>query len=274
MPASKDGRSVVEVKHLTRVFGDHVAVDDVSFSVETGSSLAIVGESGSGKTTVARMLAGLETPTRGQITVCGESRDRPVRRASVRRRRGRQLQIVFQDPFTSLDPRQEVGDGMLELLKLHHPGFSKEQRSKRISEMIEMVGLDERHLSARPGELSGGQRQRVTIARALAAEPEVVILDESLASLDVSLQAQIINLLVDIRERTGVTYILISHDLAVVSQLTSETIVMKDGKILEAGSTESVLTAPRNPYTKLLCESVPRPGWRPERVLNDADGSA
>jgi ABC-type glutathione transport system ATPase component len=260
---------IVEVSSLRKVFGSHVAVDDVSFTLDAGVSLAIVGESGSGKTTVARMLAGLERPTSGTIRVCGRDRSRPARGAAERRRRGRELQIVFQDPYTSLDPRQETGDGLRELLALHQD-LSRAERETRVAEMAELVGLDERHMRSRPGELSGGQRQRVTIARALAAQPRIVILDESLASLDVSLQAQILNLLSDIREQTGVTYLLISHDLAVVRQLTSLIVVMRHGRVLEAGPTDEVLRTPQHAYTKLLCDSVPRRGWKPERALEAA----
>ncbi|MBS1678279.1 MAG: ABC transporter ATP-binding protein [Actinobacteria bacterium] len=271
--AGPKSEPIVEVAGLRKVFGEHVAVDDVSFTVEAGSSLAIVGESGSGKTTVARMLSGLERPTAGTIRVCGRDRSRPVRRAAERRRRARELQIVFQDPYTSLDPREEVGDGLLELLALHQSERPREWRQERLMEMAELVGLDERHLRSRPGELSGGQRQRITIARALVSEPRIVILDESLASLDVSLQAQILNLLGDIREETGITYILISHDLAVVLQLATETLVMKDGRIVESGRTVDVLHSPEHPYTKLLCDSVPRRGWKPERALQGAESN-
>lgn len=265
------GSVIVEVEGLSKVYGEHAAVDDVSFSVQRGASLAIVGESGSGKTTIARMLAGLETPSAGSIRVCGEDRTEPASGARDRRRRGRQLQIVFQDPYSSLDPRQEIGEGLVELLRLHGAELDARERRDRAEEMAEMVGLDASHLAARPGQLSGGQRQRVTIARALVAEPEVIILDESLASLDVSLQAQILNLLSDVQGRAGVTYILISHDLAVVRQLTTDILVMRDGKALEAGRTDEVLALQRHPYTRMLCESVPRRGWRPERVLAMAD---
>jgi peptide/nickel transport system ATP-binding protein len=263
---------VLEVERLRKVFrvrgaghGDEiVAVDDVSFAVAEGDSLAVVGESGSGKTTLARMLVGLETPTSGRISVAGTDRSTPTRRASERRRRGRETQIVFQDPYSSLDPRQTPASCIDEVLRLHFDR-SQRERSARVEELAEQVGLDDRQLQALPRALSGGQRQRVAIARALAAEPKLLLLDEAVASLDVSIQAQILNLLADIRTATGISYVLISHDLAVVRQITDRTIVMQRGVAVEEGETATVLDAPRHPYTRLLRESVPGPGWRPVR---------
>jgi ABC-type glutathione transport system ATPase component len=255
---------VLEAQGLRKEFGDLVAVDDVSFTVLPAGSLAIVGESGSGKTTIARMIIGLERPTAGQITACGNDRSAPARSARDRRRRGREVQIVFQDPYTSLDPRQSGFQAIDEILRLHHD-LAPDARKQRAAELIELVGLDERQARALPGALSGGQRQRVAIARALAAEPRVLILDESVAALDVSIQAQVLNLLADIRDQTGVSYVLISHDLAVVRQLTDETIVLRQGKVVERGHTASVLDDPQDDYTKLLRASVPHPGWKPVR---------
>ena len=256
---------IVEVAKLRKVFGrDFVAVDDVDFSVPRGGSLAIVGESGSGKTTIARMIVGLERPTAGTIVVDGEDRSVPARKAKDRRARGRVVQIVFQDPYSSLDPRQTVGDSIGEVLTIHGMAAGSD-RPARVAELAAMVGLDDRQVRARPRALSGGQRQRVAIARALAVEPKVLILDESVAALDVSIQAQVLNLLADIRERTGVTYILISHDLAVVRQITEEAVVMHRGRIVERGPTGQVLDDPQEEYTKLLRASVPGPGWEPRR---------
>jgi ABC-type glutathione transport system ATPase component len=255
---------ILEVQGLGKLFGDHLAVDDVSFSVPASGSLAIVGESGSGKTTVAKMIVGLEVPTAGTIRACGRDRSRPARSSEDRKRRGREVQIVFQDPYTSLDPRQSVEATIDEVLKLHH-GWDQDRRRTRVLELTELVGLDARQTRALPRSLSGGQRQRVAIARALAAEPQVLILDESVAALDVSIQAQVLNLLADIRDETGISFVLISHDLAVVRQLTHETIVMWQGHVVERGSTEQVLDDPQNDYTKRLRASVPRPGWKPRR---------
>jgi ABC-type glutathione transport system ATPase component len=257
---------VVEVRGLRKEFGDLVAVDDVDFAVQPSGSLAIVGESGSGKTTIAKMIVGLERPTAGTIRACGRDRSVPARSKAERLRRGAEVQIVFQDPYTSLDPRQTTERTLDEVLRMHH-GWDRERRRGRVLELADLVGLDARQVRAFPRELSGGQRQRVAIARALAAEPQVLILDESVAALDVSIQAQVLNLLADIREETGVSFVLISHDLAVVRQLTEEIIVMWRGRVVERGATGRVLDDPQDEYTKRLRESVPRPGWKPQRRL-------
>jgi ABC-type glutathione transport system ATPase component len=259
------GAPVLAVSGLRKEFGSLIAVDDVSFAVAAGRSLAIVGESGSGKTTVARMIVGLERPTSGTISACGADRSRPARSGRDRRRRGSEVQIVFQDPYTSLDPRQTASDAIDETLRLHHD-WPADRRRGRVAELIDLVGLDARQARALPRALSGGQRQRVAIARALAAEPRVLILDESVAALDVSIQAQVLNLLADIRDETAVSYILISHDLAVVRQLTDNAIVMYRGRIVEQGPTGQVLDSPQHPYTRRLRASVPRPGWKPSRA--------
>ena len=264
-----DRADVLEVTALRKEFGDLVAVDDVSFRVPEAGSLAIVGESGSGKTTIARMIVGLERPSGGSIAACGQDRSRPARSLADRRRRGREVQIVFQDPYTSLDPRQTAEGAIDEVLRLHH-GWPADRRRARVAELIGLVGLDERQSRAMPRALSGGQRQRVAIARALAAEPRILILDESVAALDVSIQAQVLNLLADIRDETGVSYILISHDLAVVRQLTDATIVLRRGQVVEQGPTGQVLDDPQHAYTRLLRDCVPRPGWKPSRQLAHA----
>jgi peptide/nickel transport system ATP-binding protein len=264
-----DRADVLEVTSLRKEFGDLVAVDDVSFRVPEAGSLAIVGESGSGKTTIARMIVGLERPSGGSISACGQDRSRPARSLADRRRRGREVQIVFQDPYTSLDPRQTAEGAIDEVLRLHH-GWPADRRRARVAELTGLVGLDERQSRALPRALSGGQRQRVAIARALAAQPQILILDESVAALDVSIQAQVLNLLADIRDETGVSFILISHDLAVVRQLTDTTIVLRRGQVVEHGPTGEVLDHPRHAYTRLLRDCVPRPGWKPTRQLAQA----
>jgi len=239
-----------------------VAVEDVSFVVAPGQSLAIVGESGSGKTTVARMIVGLERPTQGRIMVGGRERSSRHVNSSERKRRGREVQIIFQDPYSSLDPRMTIRACIDEVLRLHFE-LSTEERNARIEQLLEQVGLDQRQADALPRALSGGQRQRVAIARALASEPRVLICDEAVASLDVSIQAQVLNLLGDIREQTGVSYLFISHDLAVVRQVSDDVIVMKNGRVVESGPTDEVLRAPKDPYTKRLIAAIPREGWHP-----------
>jgi ABC-type glutathione transport system ATPase component len=262
--------SILEVRHLRKVFEPRgrrpavVAVDDVSFAVPPGGSLGIVGESGSGKTTVARMLLALEPPTSGWIRVAGRERAGRPRSTGERRRRAGDLQAVFQNPYTSLDPRQRVGDCLDEVLRLH-TGHGRRARQERVLQLLHQVGLDEHHSRSVPRQLSGGQCQRVAIARALAPEPKILVLDEAVSALDVSVQGQILNLLVDIRTETGVAYVFISHDLAVIRQVTDDLIVMRNGQMLETGRTARVLDAPRHPYTRLLRASVPRRGWAPHR---------
>jgi ABC-type glutathione transport system ATPase component len=260
---------VLEVEGLSKVYGPLQAVDGVEFSVPEGGSLAIVGESGSGKTTVAKMIVGLERPTGGTIRACGTDRSIPARSTRDRRRRGREVQIVFQDPYTSLDPRQTMEEAVDEVLRMHH-GWPAKRRLERVRGLCDLVGLDTRQARALPRSLSGGQRQRVAIARALAAEPRVLILDESVAALDVSIQAQVLNLLADIRDETAISFVVISHDLAVVRQLTEQIVVMWRGRVVERGETAGVLDHPQSDYTKLLRASVPRPGWKPQSHISVA----
>ncbi len=267
--------SLLEVKDLCKSFRvrdspDLVAVDTVSFALEAGASLAIVGESGAGKTTIARILVGLERQSSGTVLFAGRERA-GARGAAERLGRARQIQIVFQDPYLSLDRRQRVGDCIDEILRLHF-GDAKRERAARVRELLEQVGLDPRHAASRPRALSGGERQRVAIARALAVQPAILILDEAVSALDVSIQAQVLNLLADIRRDTGMAYLLISHDLAVVRQLADNVLVMRKGKVLETGPTAQVLSSPRHPYTRLLRESVPREGWQPGAIRADEPG--
>ncbi|GAA2136386.1 hypothetical protein GCM10009760_15870 [Kitasatospora kazusensis] len=220
-----------------------------------------MGESGSGKTTIARMLVGLECPTSGSITVLGRDRSRPARGSSERGSRAKELQIVFQDPYTSLDPQQSVRSAVDEVLR-HHGGRTAPERAARLDELVDQVGLTMRQALARPRDLSGGQRQRVAIARALAAGPRVLVLDEAVSALDVSIQAQILNLLADIRAETGIAYLLISHDLAVVRQLCDTVLVLRRGRVVEQGDCARVLDDPAEAYTRALRAAVPVQGWR------------
>src|SRR3954449_3055445 len=262
----------LEVTNLRKVFrlrrampgqDQLVAVDDVSFAVPRSGSLAVVGESGSGKTTLARMIVGLETPTSGQVLLEGRLRP-PSSRRRDRAARARQVQIVFQDPYSSLDPKQTVFKCIDEVVRLH-TSLDAAGRVERVQTLLDQVGLDERHHGVRPSSLSGGQRQRVAIARALATEPTVLILDEAVSALDVSVQGQVLNLLADLREQLGVTYVFVSHDLAVVQQIAETTIVMRRGQIVEEGPTDTILTTPSHDYTKQLLSALPRPGWKPRR---------
>ena len=263
-----NGPPVLMVDRLSKVFVDrrghrHQAVIDVSFEVPAGTSMAIVGESGSGKTTIARMIAGLETPTSGTVSFPGQATPAGSRRD--RRRAGSRLvQMVFQDPFSSLDPRQRVGAGLRELLRLH-TDLTRAETDERITVLLEQVGLDERHADPVPRNLSGGQRQRVAIARALALEPRVLILDEAVSALDVSVQAQVLNVLADIRRSSDISYLFVSHDLGVVRQITDTCLVLNRGRVVEVGDTQVVLDQPTDAYTRALIDAVPRPGWYPTR---------
>lgn len=253
---------VLEAAGLRKVFaGDRVAVDDVSFTLPPGGSLAVVGESGSGKTTVARMLVGLETMTAGTVILDGAPGTGGAPRRGDRLRRSRQIQMVFQDPYASLDPRQRIGDGLSELLRLHGADGDRAPGG-----LLEQVGLDARVAAARPGALSGGQRQRVAIARALVPRPKVLVLDEAVSALDVSIQAQVLNLLTDLRTDLGIGYLFVTHDLAVAQQVTDEVMVMRQGQVVERGATDRVLTDPAHAYTRSLLAAVPRRGWRPVRT--------
>lgn len=273
---SADGTSepppLLSVDSLAKAFAasdgsTHLAVDGVSFDLAPGGSLAVVGESGSGKTTTARIIAGLESATSGTVRLAG--RDITTREDRARRRSStiadcRDVQMVFQDPFASLDPRQRVGAGLRELL-LRNFDLGKDAVRARVELLLDQVGLDPRHGEQHPRALSGGQRQRVAIARALALEPKVLILDEAVSALDVSVQAQILNLLADIRSRTDIAYLFVSHDLGVVRQVTDTCLVMNQGKVVEQGRTSVVLDDPKEPYTQMLLAAVPRTGWKPSR---------
>ena len=265
-------RPLLEVRDLCKVFNvpgnsggieSFVALDAVSFDLQQGGSLAIVGESGSGKTTSARIIAGLETATSGSVYFNGARLSTP-RGVKDRRARARQIQMVFQDPFGSLDPRQTLSSALREILSVTGH-VEKSAISPRIDELFEQVGLDSRHRDALPRNLSGGQRQRFAIARAIALEPQLLILDECVSALDVSVQAQVLNLLIDLRSRLGISYLFVSHDLAVVRQISETCIVMQHGRVVEHGPTSQILDRPEMPYTQELLAAIPRPGWVPRR---------
>ncbi|MFE0647153.1 ABC transporter ATP-binding protein [Streptomyces sp. NPDC059534] len=251
------------VEGLRKRYGGHTAVDGVSFALAPGSSLALVGESGSGKTTTVRMLVGLESPDGGTVRLDGRDRSTRPRGRAERLARAREIQMVFQDPYLSLDPRVTVSGCLDEVLRLHTP-LDAAARRTRVAQLLDQVGLGTREAGALPRGLSGGQRQRVAIARALAVEPRVLVLDEAVAALDVSIQAQILELLRVIREESGIGYLFVTHDLAVVRHVADEVLVLKSGAVVESGPVDRVLGAPEHPYTRLLLDSVPRRRRRAE----------
>ena len=250
---------LVKVSGLTKTYGDFTAVNNVSFEVRPGSTHALVGESGSGKTTTGRMVSLFETPTSGSVTVGGA--DILGAKASERKELRSNIQLVYQNPYSSLDPRMRIGDIIAEPYR----NFTKASKSKaqaRAKEYLELVALDADMYSRRPRELSGGQRQRVAIARALIVEPELVILDEAVSALDVTVQAQIIRLLDKLQKDLSLTYIFISHDLAVVRQISDTVSVLRRGEQVEHGVTEDVFRNPQSDFTRDLIGAIPGQRYR------------
>jgi ABC-type oligopeptide transport system ATPase subunit len=238
-------------------------VDGVSFDIAEGETFGLVGESGSGKTTTGRCILRLVEPTSGDVRFRGDD----VLAFSKRRMRDarRQMQIIFQDPYSSLNPRMHAGDIVEEPLVIHRLGTTAERKS-RVKELFELVGLDASQLTNHPHEFSGGQRQRIGIARALALNPSFIVADEPVSALDVSIQAQVINLLMDLQQRLGLTYLFIAHDLRLVRYICSRVAVMYAGRIVEMGTTESVFTAPAHPYTRALLSALPVPDPNVQRT--------
>jgi len=232
------------------------AVDDVSFEVFPGETLGIVGESGCGKTTLGRTIVRLVEPTGGRVIYSGNDITK-LNRQEMRRQRKR-VQIIFQDPYASLNPRISIGEALMEPMTVHDLHQDPRKRKEKALELLELVNLDPSHFNRYPHEFSGGQRQRVVIARALAVQPEFIICDESVSALDVSIQAQVLNLLNDLKKDFGLSYIFISHDLSVVKFMCDRVIVMKKGKIEESGTPEKIYLNPGSPYTKKLIEAIPR----------------
>jgi len=236
--------------------GGRAALDDVSLAVEQGTSLGLIGESGSGKTTIAKILLGLEPASGGEVVIAGHRIDGRPKGRRARIEHAKRIQIVFQDPYLSLNPRLAVGDAIERTLRLH--GVERSGARRRALELLAQVGLGEREGDALPGMLSGGQRQRAAIARALAVGPRVLILDEAVAALDVSVQAQVLNLFNDLREAEGLSYLFITHNLAVVQYVTDEAVVLRQGRVVEHGPTRELLARPTSPYTIELLDSIPR----------------
>ena len=271
MPEKK---KILEVKHLKQYFknGRNVtkAVDDVSFDIYEGETFGLVGESGSGKTTTGRSILQLYKPTSGEVIFEGKNVENLKSRAD-KLAFTRDAQMIFQDPYASLNPRMTVEDIIAEGIDIHGLAKSKKERSEMVENLLETVGLNRDHASRYPHEFSGGQRQRIGIARALAVQPKFIIADEPISALDVSIQAQVVNLLKDLQEEKGLTYLFIAHDLSMVKFISDRIGVMHYGRLLEVGPADDVYDKPLHDYTKSLISAVPIPDPEIERQRHRID---
>ncbi|MBB1158156.1 MULTISPECIES: ATP-binding cassette domain-containing protein [Amycolatopsis] len=259
--------NLVEMRGLRKQYGALAAVDGVDLDVRTGETLAVVGESGSGKTTLTRLLLRLEEPSAGSVRFAGA--DLFAMPAAQLRKARREMQVVLQDPYSSMNPRWRITDVVAEPLVTHERGMrGRRGRAKlreRVGELLAAVGLSPRMQDRYPHEFSGGQRQRISVARALAVRPRLVVLDEPTSALDVSVQAQVLELLADLQRRFGLTYLFVSHNLAVVQQIADRVAVMRAGQVVELAPADRLFRAPEHEYTRTLLDAVPNPDPRARR---------
>ena len=268
MTNTTEKKKLVEVKHLKQYFGTKKnvvkAIDDISFDIYEGETFGLVGESGSGKSTTGRALLRLYQPTDGEILFEGKE-IATLKKGKELLEFRKEAQMIFQDPYASLDSRMKVRDIIAEGIDIHHLATTKEERNQMVDELLETVGLNREHANRYPHEFSGGQRQRIGIARALALNPKFIVCDEAISALDVSIQAQIVNLLKRLQKEKGLTYLFIAHDLSMVKYISDRIAVMYRGRIVEMGSAECVYTNPQHAYTKSLLSAIPLPDPREEK---------
>ncbi len=268
MTNTENRKRLVEVKHLKQYFGSKKnvvkAIDDISFEIYEGETFGLVGESGSGKSTTGRALLRLYKPTEGEILFEGKEIANLKKGKELLEFR-KEAQMIFQDPYASLDGRMKVRDIIAEGIDIHGLAKTAEERDAMVDELLETVGLNKEHANRYPHEFSGGQRQRIGIARALAVNPKFIVCDEAISALDVSIQAQIVNLLKRLQKEIGLTYLFIAHDLSMVKYISDRIAVMYRGRIVEIGSAECVYNNPQHPYTKSLLSAIPLPDPREEK---------